>query len=71
MMHPLVASPFLVIWFGGSLSYAYAQLTPTFYHETCPIVANIVLEPLFRLCRQIPGLETASLDFISMIVLLM
>ena len=41
-MHPLVASLFLVIWFGGSLPCAYAQLSPTFYGETCPNVNNII-----------------------------
>ncbi|KAJ6944658.1 hypothetical protein NC652_009882 [Populus alba x Populus x berolinensis] len=41
-MHPLVASLFLVIWFGGSLPYAYAQLSPTFYDESCPNVNNII-----------------------------
>jgi hypothetical protein len=41
-MHPLLASLFLVIWFGGSLPYAYAQLTPTFYDGTCPNVSTII-----------------------------
>nr|pir peroxidase (EC 1.11.1.7) A3a precursor - Japanese aspen x large-toothed aspen [Populus sieboldii x Populus grandidentata]BAA07240.1 peroidase precursor [Populus sieboldii x Populus grandidentata] len=41
-MHPLVASLFIVIWFGGSLPYAYAQLSPTFYDEACPNVNNII-----------------------------
>nr|XP_034928085.1 peroxidase A2-like [Populus alba] len=41
-MHPLIASLFLVIWFGGSLPCAYAQLSPTFYDETCPNVNNII-----------------------------
>ncbi|KAF9686477.1 hypothetical protein SADUNF_Sadunf03G0162600 [Salix dunnii] len=41
-LHVLVASLFFVIWFGGSLPNAYAQLTPTFYDETCPNVSTII-----------------------------
>lgn len=64
-LHPLVASLFFVIWFGGSLPYAYAQLTPTFYDGTCPNVSTIIRGVLVQALQTDPriGASLTRLHF--------
>ncbi|KAJ6387789.1 hypothetical protein OIU77_026376 [Salix suchowensis] len=64
-LHVLVASFFFVIWFGGSLPNANAQLSPTFYDETCPNASAIIQGVLVQALQTDPriGASLTRLHF--------
>ncbi|KAB5565181.1 hypothetical protein DKX38_005235 [Salix brachista] len=64
-LHVLVASLFFVIWFGGSLPNANAQLSPTFYDETCPNASAIIQGVLVQALQTDPriGASLTRLHF--------